>query len=125
VTLRSSVTDIDEILRLTSIGGGEPRNGEYTGTKALMLAVLQNGIESYMGPLGRARTEAESWVNTEARRSPFSFAVVCETLGLEPDAARTALQRMRARGATGGASVGRIRPNVRQARQRSNGLGPG
>jgi len=90
-----------------------------------MLAVLQNGIESYMGPLGRIRTEAECWVKAEARRSPFSFEVVCETLGLEPDAVRTALQRRRARNAASGRPIGRIRPNVRQGRQRAAGVSTG
>lgn len=90
-----------------------------------MLAVLQNGIDSYMGPLGRVRAEAESWVNTEAGCSPFSFTVVCETLGLEPDAVRTALRRLRARNGGVSRSVGRIRPNVRQARQRANGVATG
>ena len=63
--------------------------------KALMLAVLEDGINSYLHDKGRSRDEAEVWVATPQRRSPFSFAVVCETLGLEPQAVRTALRRKR------------------------------
>ena len=83
-------------LRLAPVGGGEPRGAEYTGTKALMLAVLENGLRSYFSPTVRIRAEAERWVTTPPGRSPFSFTVVCETLGLEPDAVRMALRRLRA-----------------------------
>jgi hypothetical protein len=74
-----------EVLRLTSLGGGESRSGQYTGTKALMLAILEDGIRSYLSPVGRVRNEAEYWVKSGRQRSPFCFTVVCETLGLEPD----------------------------------------
>src|SRR5262245_58080940 len=52
-----------------------------TGIKALMLAVLDNGIESYLSPIARHRAEAECWISARSQGSPFSFAVVCETLG--------------------------------------------
>jgi hypothetical protein len=109
----------DDLLQLIALGplaGGEPRMGEYTGTKALMLAVLDNGIRSYLGPAGRIRTEAEYWVNGGDRRSPFSFTVVCETLGLEPDAVRGALRRGRPQS---GVVLERIRPKARRARDRA------
>ena len=83
-------------IRLAPVAGGEPRTGEYTGTKALMLAVLENGFRSYFSPKLRIRSEAERWIKNPQGRSPFSFTVVCETLGLEPDAVRMALQRLRA-----------------------------
>ena len=71
------------------------RNGPFTGLKALMLAVLENGIAAYLGLPGRRREEAEAWIMTRHHRSPFAFAVVCETLGLEPSAVRTTLQEWR------------------------------
>src|SRR5512143_1333870 len=83
-------------IRLAPVAGGEPRTGEYTGTKALMLAVLENGFRSYFSPKHRIRSEAERWIKNPQGRSPFSFTVVCETLGLEPEAVRTALRRLRA-----------------------------
>lgn len=94
------------------LGGGEPRAGEYTGIKALMLAMLEEGVQSYMGAEPRARADAEHWVMSR-RSAPFSFRVVCDTLGLEATAVRIALSRLRdtdrpRRG------FSRSRPNVRR-----------
>ena len=105
--------DLD-LLRLTSLGGGESRSTQYTGTKALMLAILEDGIRSYLSPVGRVRSEAEYWVKAARNRSPFSFQVVCETLGLEPDAVRVALERLRARNVSPRRAIQRSRPNVRR-----------
>jgi hypothetical protein len=105
--------DLD-FLKLTSLGGGEPRSAQYTGTKALMLAILEDGIRSYLSPVGRIRSEAEYWVMAGRQRSPFSFMVVCETLGLEPDAVRSALDRLRSRNVSPRRALGRSRPNVRR-----------
>ena len=101
-------------LRITSLGGGESRSGEYTGTKALMLAILEDGIRSYLSPVGRVRNEAEYWVKSGRQRSPFCFTVVCETLGLEPSAVRAALERLRERNVSPRRALGRSRPNVRR-----------
>lgn len=100
-----------DLLGLTSLGGGESCRGPYTGIKALMLAVLDNGIQCYLSRMPRVRTEAELWVNALQHRSPFSFPVVCETLGLEPDAVRAELKRWRA-AETPARAVARRRPNV-------------
>ena len=86
--------DDDILHHVIGLGGGEPRWSEYTGTKALMMAVLEGGIRDYCGAPGRRRTEAEHWVRSN-RRGTFSFAVVCETLGLEPSAVRHALVRLK------------------------------
>lgn len=107
--------DADELLHLVSFKGGEPRTGQYTGTKALMLAVLEDGIRSYLGPAGRVRTEAERWITTGKGRSPFSFITICETLGLEPDAVRRALAKLESRKPSRRA-LGRLRGNVRHTR---------
>lgn len=109
------VGDFDlDLLRLTSLGGGEPRSAQYTGTKALMLAILEDGIRSYLSPVGRVRSEAEYWVKAARNRSPFSFQVVCETLGLEAQAVRVALERLRARNVSPRRAIQRSRPNVRR-----------
>lgn len=105
--------DVD-LLRLASLGGGESRSSQYTGTKALMLAVLEDGIRSYLSPVARIRAEAEYWISSTRARSPFSFPVVCETLGLEADAVRNALRRMRDRNVTPRRAIARSRPNVRR-----------
>ena len=113
-TLEDFGIGLDE---LASLGGGEPRGApEYTGTKALMLAVLEDAINSYIHDKGRVRAEAEDWVATPQRRSPFSFVVVCETLGLEPQAVRTALRRKREIRAIPRHCSRRARPQVRRQR---------
>jgi hypothetical protein len=109
------VSDFDvDILRLASLGGGESRSSEYTGTKALMLAILEDGIRSYLSSVSRIRSEAEYWIDSGRQRSPFSFTVVCETLGLEPEAVRAALKRLRAKNVSPRRAIARSRPNVRR-----------
>ncbi len=101
----------DEICCLLLAGGGERRTGPFTGPKALMFAVLQDGIRSYFSRKVRVREEADRWVSDTRARSVFSFTVICETLGLEPSALCKGLRRLRARGATPGV-IGRSRPGV-------------
>lgn len=75
-------------------GDGEPRGSGDTGMHALMRAVLEDGARSFCGRVGRRRTEAETWVRSP-QRAPFSFIVICEALGLDPDSVRTTLERLR------------------------------
>ena len=103
--------DLD-LIHYAAAGGGESRTARYhTGTKALMLAVLDNAIEGLFSHDERCRIEAEHWITSCLRRSPFSFVVVCETLGLDPDAARIALRRQRTQGVTR-PDLGRRRADV-------------
>ena len=104
-----------EIAFLSQLGGGESRTGCYTGTKALMLAVFEDAIRSYMNSASRSHGEADRWVHDERRRSPFSFCVICDTLGLDPSAVRKALD-IRART---GQLIKRVRPNTRRNSSRS------
>lgn len=107
--------DADDNLLLRHViglGGGEPRGSEYTGPKALMLAVLEGGIRDYCGAPGHRCREAEVWVRSDCGET-FSFAFVCETLGLEPTAVRHALVRLKKQC---GLPPGRIRPNFRKQR---------
>jgi hypothetical protein len=97
------------------IGGGEPRTAAPSGTKGLLLAVLEDGIRSYLSPIKEVRTEAEYWVSSGRARSPFCFVVICETLGLEPTAVRRALERLRSQRVNPARAIGRTRPNVRRA----------
>src|SRR5207253_7289717 len=75
---------------VTPIGGGEALGRPYTGTKALMVAVLDNGIASYFSHTPRIHAEAELWLAHAGHESPVSFTVVCETLGLEAEPVRMA-----------------------------------
>ncbi|HUI27193.1 MAG TPA: hypothetical protein VL403_14010 [Candidatus Kryptonia bacterium] len=102
-----------DLADLENLAGGESRHGDFTGTKALMLAVLEDGIRSYLGTLSRAALEAEHWVQSAHRQSPFSFVVVCETLNLNPDAVRRVLARMREQRVPARKALPRARPNVR------------
>lgn len=94
--------------------GGEPRDARQLPIKALMQAVLEDGIRSYLARDQRIRTEAEYWVSSPNGRSPFAFRTVCETLGLEPDAVRGTLERLREKNRSAPQSLGRIRANVRR-----------
>ena len=97
------------------LGGGEPRTAALSGIRGLLLAVLEDGIRSYLSPVHDIRTEAEYWVGSRRARSPFCFVVICETLGLEPTAVRHALARLRTQRVNPGRAIGRTRPNVRRA----------
>ncbi len=96
-------------------GNTTPQASSFSGTKGLLLAVLEDGVRSYLSPVAELRAEAEYWVNSSRGRSPFCFVTICETFGLEPSAVRLALERMRAQHANPARAIGRTRPNVRRA----------
>jgi len=101
---------------LVGLGGGEPRCTEYTGTQALMLAVLELGIRDYCAATGYEGTDADRWVRSN-RRGPFSFTVICESLGLDPSAVRQALLRLKNGSAR---PFDRVRPRSRKKRPTAN-----
>jgi hypothetical protein len=94
----SVVAGGEDLELLATLGGGESRGSDYTGTKALMLAILEDGVRAYLGATPRLRAEAEIWVDNPQRHWIFSFDVICETLGLEPESVRTVLLRWRTDG---------------------------
>ena len=100
---------------LDSLSGGEPRGAPLTGIKALMFAVLAESIRNYLGRNERFYHDAAYWIASTSGRSPFAFGTVCETLGLEPSAVRSALQRLREKNLTSREAIGRTRPNVRHS----------
>jgi hypothetical protein len=112
VSLSGDDEDLHALL-LNPLTGGEPRSGQLTGTKALMLAVLEDGIRSYLGGSRVIAHEAEFWVHSHRRHSPFSFVVVCEMLGLDPDAVRKTLTRMKSENVSPRKALPRARHNVR------------
>lgn len=70
--------------------------------KRLMLAVLEDAVGAYQkyctAPGRRAKrlfAEAEEWFLSDDRQWPYSFANVCEALGMEPDYLRGGLERWR------------------------------
>ena len=94
--LRYSDDEDLDIRRLATVSGGDSRSSQFTGTKALMLAVLEDAIRSYLGTSRLPAQEAEWWIGSPRRQSPFSFVVVCETLGLDPTAVRKTLEQLKA-----------------------------
>ncbi len=102
-----------DLIRLHPVTGGEPRSGQLTGTKALMLAVLEDGIRSYLGGSKIIAQDAEYWICSHRRQSPFSFVVVCEMLGLDPDAVRSTLKRLKSENVPARRALPRARHNVR------------
>lgn len=102
------------------VGGGEARSGPHSGTKALMLAVMEDAIRAFLGGDRRAREEAESWIFGPHPRTVFSFTVVCETLGLEPKAVRVAMRRLSEQDVCANA-LPRSRPNARGNRSADEG----
>jgi len=108
-----------EVAAMLGIGGGESRCLPFVGVKGLMLAMLEDALRAYLGPLPRRHGEAAAWIDSRQSRWVFSFTTVCETLGLEPSAVRGALRRMRASSApVRSIAFGKSRPNARQANLR-------
>ncbi len=108
----SYIDDDLDVLHLATLSGGEPRSGQFSGTKALMLAVLEDGIRVFLGGSRILAQEAECWIHSRRRHSPFSFVVVCETLGLDPDAVRHTVDHMKSQNLSRRA-LPRARHNVR------------
>ncbi len=114
--MRESISTGENSADLSAMmGGAEQRVGNFSGTKGLLLAVLEDGIRSFLGPVQELRLEAEYWVYSGRAASPFCFVIICETLGLEPTAVRAALERMRAQRVDATRLLGRTRPNVRRS----------
>ncbi len=77
---------------------GARRDSQASGEKALMLAVLEDGIRCFQEHLRNPRSnprllsqQAEAWIRAVDYEWPFSFNNVCETLGIDPAALRRAL----------------------------------
>ncbi len=62
--------------------------------RELLVAVLQRAILDYVGSGRLLSTDAGDWLFDESDHD-FSFAWVCGHLGLEPDAVRLNLRRLR------------------------------
>ena len=89
--------DPSAVLPRQTSGGVRP-DGEMSGPRALMLAVLEDAVRSIEA--GRRRrhfytrrlaAEAEAWVRCEQWDWPFSFVIICEVLGFDVGAVRARL----------------------------------
>jgi hypothetical protein len=86
----------------------------WSGIRALMLAVLEDAIHNLRSSDSLVRAEAEQWITSGQRRYVFSFAVICETLNLEPSAVRRSVIRLLDATRSNGRLLPRSRPNVRR-----------
>ena len=97
-----------EIPATTATHAGLP-----SGIRALMMAVLEDAIHSLTSSVARVRSEAERWIMSRESQHVFSYRVICETLNLEPSAARRSIMRMLDKKEPRGRLLKRNRPNVR------------
>jgi len=77
---------------------GARRDSYISGEKALMLAVLEDGIRCFQEHLRNPRSnprllsqQAEDWIRAVDYDWPFSFNNICETLGIDASALRATL----------------------------------
>lgn len=111
----------------------DQRNGmeQAAGEKALMLAVLEDGIRCFQEHLKNPRVrprllarQAEKWIRSADWDWPFSFNNVCESLSLNPECLRTRLLAPRTNGEAApkprpsSHRVYRLTPRVKPPRRR-------
>jgi hypothetical protein len=111
----------------------DQRNGleQAAGEKALMLAVLEDGIRCFQEHLKNPRVrprllarQAEKWIRSADWDWPFSFNNVCESLSLNPDCLRNRLLTPRPSGEAApkprpsSHRVYRLTPRVKPPRRR-------
>lgn len=101
-----------------------------TGEKALMLAVLEDGIRCFQEHLKNPRVrprllarQAERWIRSKDCEWPFSFNNVCESLELNPECLRAKLLEPRLEGSSpskprSSHRVYRLTPRVKPPRRR-------
>src|SRR5262245_33601626 len=92
------------------IPAGQRLDGDVSGERALMLAILEDAARCIANGRGRRRyalrvlaADAAAWVGDDDRTWPFSFVNICEVLGVDADAVRARL----------------LRPDVHRARPRA------
>ena len=93
-----------EVVLPEQLLAGARRDSYASGEKALMLAVLEDGIRCFQEHLTNARSnprllskQAEDWIRADDWDWPFSFNNVCENLCIDPEALRLALLTWKAR----------------------------
>ena len=111
----------------------DQRNGleQAAGEKALMLAVLEDGIRCFQEHLKNPRVrprllarQAEKWIRSADWDWPFSFNNVCESLALNPECLRNRLLSPRPSGEAApkprpsSHRVYRLTPRVKPPRRR-------
>lgn len=90
-------------LQYERVHGGRQQQADQQALRALMLAVLEDGIacfQAYYFQPSRTNEklfqEADEWIHSDDD-AVFSFNNVCETLGLNPEKLRKGLERWKAK----------------------------
>jgi len=85
------------------VHGAKQREPDDQALRALMFAVLEDGIACFQGYFFKpSRTnerlycEVEEWIHSDDD-GPFSFNNICDTLGLDPGRLRKGLKQWKAR----------------------------
>jgi hypothetical protein len=93
-----------EVVLPEQLMAGARRDSYASGERALMLAVLEDGIRCFQEHLTNARSnprllskQAEDWMRADDWDWPFSFNNVCENLCIDPDALRVSLLAWKSR----------------------------
>jgi hypothetical protein len=75
------------------------RRRDGSGERRLMCAIIEDAVQMYLkhagardGLHGRLFTDAEQWIENEDRTWVFSFASICDHLGLDGDYLRRGLR---------------------------------
>jgi hypothetical protein len=98
-----------EVILPAQLSWGARCDGNTSGARALMLAVLEDAVLCI--ERGRRRrhpqtrrlaAEAETWMRSDCREWLFSFASICDVLGIDADALRVRLLTRAALPADGG-----------------------
>lgn len=91
-------------------------NPEWLGLRALMQAVLEDAINKLDSPIPTLRAEEERWIMSRESSYVFSFAVICETLDLDPVAVRQSVTALLGQTRTHARLLERCRSNVHAGR---------
>ena len=84
----------DEVVLRAQMSAANPA---HPGELALRAAILERAIWDLELGNDKAtrdadvRTDAMRWIKTGDDNNPFSFTAVCQALGIDPDAAQTAI----------------------------------
>jgi hypothetical protein len=86
-----------EVVLPVQMSWGGRGDGDISGARALMLAILEDALRCIQRgrrrrhKINRQLAEAEAWVREESREWLFAFANICDVLGIDADALRVRL----------------------------------
>jgi len=87
-----------EAMLPAQLSWGARCDSDTSGARALMVAILEDAMLCITRGRGRRRArtrrldaEAETWMRSDSREWLFSFASICDVLGIDADALRVRL----------------------------------